>query len=341
MTVNRRDFITASAALGVLSLTKGSAQSQAVVRKKIGFVVSTKYEPSHEIAFLQGLMSKGWQAADKKATFRWLSAEGKYGHGARANTLKTHARNLRGQVDLIVTAGGLAAAAAVAQRLTEDNASTPFVFLIGRYPQSSETDSLAPALRASTLKVGGVDQNVPAQHSGNVNQLMSEGVSKGDIGLIVNDNNPMTLAEIATWNSISGINTMFQYHLTDINVDKAALPSLFKQVNALTPGGIIVSSDPYFRSVASEFVSQLRSSSGGNFHGVACYPAADFQEFDNEPNILSQNTAPLATEDPTDAKACYYQLGVKAADALDGVITTGTALSTWTSGAWTPGPFPT
>src|SRR5438445_381812 len=130
MKATRRDFIHTSAAFGVLSVTKADAQpatapaagTQAAVAsaKNIGVVISTRDQPNHLMAFLQALNDQGWgTGAAKKAAFSWASADGHYGlnHKELHNHTKKHLR--RHGVHLIVAAGGLTSAMAVAEALND------------------------------------------------------------------------------------------------------------------------------------------------------------------------------------------------------------------------------
>jgi hypothetical protein len=327
MKESRRDFIKTSAALGVLSVTKASAQAalQPAVAKTIGFVVSTKDKANHIAAFLQALNDGGWEAAGQKASVFWLSAEGEY--GPMHDELKNHAkRHLARNVNMIVAAGGLPAAVAVAAAIDENNATTPFIYLIGRRPTSNTGDDVdAAPLYKSNYKAGGVDQNLPALNKENLQLLKTHGVAIDKVGLIVNDNNPITKPEVTAWKNLSdpvssqNPDPKFIFDLQGEN--EQSLPVLLKKIRDVSPqkpDGIVVSSDPYLRSVGADFDAQLRAPAGGNFTGWVCYP---YKEYLDPPasaqSIQSTSTPALATEDPTDLNTAYYQLGKKTAQVLD------------------------
>src|SRR5262249_24740344 len=110
-------------------------------------------------------------------------------------------------VDLIVAAGGLPAATAVATALKENSAAkkntAPFIFLIGRFPTVEDADPGVKDLFESPFKAGWIDQNVPAQHVATLKLIKNMGVSIARVGLIVNPNNPMTASEISLWKTLS------------------------------------------------------------------------------------------------------------------------------------------
>jgi hypothetical protein len=203
MDKSRRDFIALSAAAGagILTVTKAAAQT---ATKKIGFVVSTRDMPGHAASFLQALDDAGWETGSKKATVFWASADGKY--GGTHDELQKHAQKHIGRgVDMIVAAGGLMTAIAVAKACdARAPANFPFVYLIGRSPTSaSGDDAAAAAFYNSQHKVGGVDQNIPAQNEKSFAQLQSASqgaVTASNVGLIVNDNNAISKPEVSEWN---------------------------------------------------------------------------------------------------------------------------------------------
>jgi len=169
----------------VLSVTKASAVfATPAVLKTIGTVVSTPIQPNHLAAFEQALDANGWQTATKRALVDPDSAGSKYGLSSSGHTeLKDIAQSdIDQKVDLIVAAGGLPAAVAVATAVNNNlTTAPPFIFLIGRYPLSGETEGAALYNCPTSKKVGGVDQSVPAQNPSNFTQLNS--ASSGTVTL--------------------------------------------------------------------------------------------------------------------------------------------------------------
>jgi hypothetical protein len=338
MNKSRRDFIAASAGMGILSVTKAAAQA---TTKRIGFVVSTADMPGHVASFLQGLDDAGWQTATKKATVVWASAGGKYGSGH--DDLQKHAAKhiLRG-VDVIVAAGGLMTAIAAAKACGAAAASAanvpPFVYLLGRSPASASGDDVDAAdLFNSTYKAGGVDQNIPAQNEANFQMLqtVSNGVvTAANVGLIVNDNNAITKPETTLWTKSGGHDPRFIYRLQGEN-DQGLSPMLQKlRLANPQPAGIVVSCDPFIRSLGPAFDAQLRAPNGGKFTGWVCYPFREYLDpLAANPNSLVSSTTPaLATDDPTDQNSAYYQLGKKTAQVLDRIVagtTTNVGVVAW------------
>jgi hypothetical protein len=352
MKKSRRDFIKTSTAIGMLGVTEASAQPVTpTAAKKIGFVVSTRDQPNHLLAFLQGLQSPtangpGWgPTLSKKATLFWLSADGQYGsaHDELENHAKKHIRQHK--VDMIVAAGGLTAAIAVAKALNAVAPTHfPFIYLIGRSPLAAETD--AAAFFSSQHKSGGIDQNIPAQNEKSFQQMKdaSKNVVTADtVGLIVNDNNAMSKPEVDLWTA-QGHKPSLVFQVPGENDQQMSL--LFQKIKQTNPQptGIVVSSDPYFRSIGPEFDMNLRDASGGNFAGWVCYPYEDYLDQDppaNKQSIKSDYTPPLATDDPTDQKSAYYQLGIKAGTVLDALVTTpgskpDVGILTWNGSDWGP-----
>jgi hypothetical protein len=349
---SRRAFIKTSAALGVLSVTKASGVfAAAPVLKTIGFVVSTPIQPNHLAAFEQALDANGWQTATRRALVDPDSAGSKYGpaHNELRNISQTY---IEQGVDLIVAAGGLPAAIAVATAVNNNlTTAPPFIFLIGRYPVSGEADGADLYNCPTSKKVGGVDQNLPAQNPSNFTQLNSKSsgvVTIGTVGLIVNKNNPITAPEVAAWQAQGRVNQNYIFSLKGENNDTNSMRQLLKDISRQTPNGIVVSSDAYLRSIGLSFDLLLRapaSGGGGGFSGWACYPYREYRLASTQ-SMYSESTPALAVDDLTDQNTGYYQLGLKAAQALSNTLTSAKALTTWTktstsSYSWVDGAFPT
>lgn len=343
MKKSRRAFIKR------LSVRKASG---APVLKTIGFVVSTPIRPNHLAAFEQALDANGWQTPTKRALVDPDSAGSKYGsaHNELRNISEAY---IEQGVDLIVAAGGLPAAVAVATAVNNNlTTAPPFVFLIGRYPASGETDGAALYNCPPSNKVGGVNQNLPAQNPSNFMQLNSKSggvVTIGTVGLIVNKNNPITGPEVAEWLAQGGINQNYIFSLKGENNDTNSMRQLLRDISRQTAcNGIVVDSDPYLRSIGVSFDSLLRapaSGGGGGFTGWACYPYREYL-FTNTQSMYSESTPALAVDDLTDQNTGYYRLGLKAAQALSNTLTSANALTTWTktstsSFSWVDGAFPT
>jgi len=339
MNESRRDFIKGSLAISVITVSKATRTQAAPAKKRVALVVSTKKKDNHEAAFAQALSNFHWHPVrnDKHA-------DGDYGK------IKNDAGNVASQVDLIVAAGGLPTAIAVATALREGSSATPFVFLVGRYPRSaSGYDAAAADLFNSSNKAGGVDQNVPAQNQSNFKLLKdNHGVAIDKVGLIVNDQNPITTPEVAEWRNITDSGKQpdprFIYHLA--TNDANGVKKLFDDIRNTTaprPDGIIVSSDAFLRSVGNvDFDKELRDAGGGNFPGWACYPYKEYvlDTAGVTKGVYSPYTPELAAPAATNPNTAYWQLGLKAVDALTG---NDARLATWDSsnGSWVDGDFPT
>jgi hypothetical protein len=123
------------------------------------------------------------------------------------------------------------------------------------------------------------------------------------------------------------------------------MSALFQKIGSgPQPAGIVVSSDPFFRSVGPEFDARLRDASGGNFSGWVCYPYQEYLDQDppaNAQSLKSDYAPALATDDPTDQKSAYYQLGRKAATVLAALdtkppptTTPNVGITTWNGSNW-------
>jgi hypothetical protein len=347
MKKSRRTFIKASAALGALSVMKASGVfAAAPVLKTIGFVVSTPIQPSHLAAFEQALDANGWQTATQRALVDPDSAGGTYGP-ARNELKKIAQGHIDQRVDLIVAAGGLPAAVAVAAAVKSNlGTAPPFIFLIGRYPASGEADGADLYDCPMSKKVGGVDQNVPAQNPSNFTLLNSKSggvVTIGTVGLIVNKNNPITEPEVAVWKAQRGINEDLIFYLKGENNDNNSMRRLLGDISNQTLNGIVVSSDAFLRSKGRDFDARLRTSAGGGgggFRGWACYPYNEYLfQTPGEPGtpggIYSMSTPALAVDDLQEQNTAYYKLGLKAAQVLSNTLTSTQALTTWTKNSST------
>jgi hypothetical protein len=367
MKESRRSFVKTSIAFGTLIVTKAIAQPgrpAVVSRKQIGVLVSTKDRLKHDNAFQQALSTKGWDRS--KVQFDYKHADDDYNVSTNQTLKNLAGQHIANRADLIVAAGGLPTATAVASAVTAsiaggNNATPPFIFLIGRYPTSNAgTDVEAADLYSCsrTYKVGGVDQAVPAQNQGNFEllRIKSTGVVTIDtVGLIVNNNNPITPPEIDAWRGLRDttdpgkrINSNFIYPIKDPNNQNHGISNLLTSIRNANPQptGIVVSSDAYLREVGDvDFDAQLRdatsSNKGGHFNGWVCYPYKEYV-LASAKSIYSATTPVLATDpdDPTYTMAAYYQLGITAATILDQLVS-GTSpanagLTTWNGSQWNP-----
>jgi hypothetical protein len=164
MKESRRDFIKTSITFGTLIVTKAFAQpsSPAVVSKKlIGFLVSTRDRDKHDNAFQQALSTKGWN--NSNLTVDPKHADDDYDVNKNQTLKDLAGQHIAKNADLIVAAGGLPTATAVASAVTASVAkgikTPPFVFLVGRYPTSNTgVDQKAADLYNCdrAYKVGGV-----------------------------------------------------------------------------------------------------------------------------------------------------------------------------------------
>jgi len=362
MKQSRRNFATTSIAFGIATVTKVGAQTT----WKIGFLVSTKKKDEHDNAFKQVFTDNHFNI-----NFMPLRADDDY--DTSETTLKKLAnQHIAGKVDLIVAAGGLPTADAVAYavqaEINKPGTPPPFVFLIGRYPQkdpkTGKPDS-APDLfncvetytvngAVKMAKAGGVDMAMVTQNQSNFGQLNKSpmNVPFDAIGLIVNNNNWITQPEVTDWTTKvkdnAGNHPSNIYPIMSANTAGNAISNMLSKIKAglstvNQPTGIVVSSDAFLREAGDslKFDDQLRDSNGGNFKGYVCYPYQDYVV--SGKSFVSTTTPLLAnTNNLKDQNAAYYQLGLAALTVLN--KNSSAKLTTWdntTKPPWNNGPFPT
>jgi hypothetical protein len=201
--------------------------------------------------------------------------------------------------------------------------------------------------------LAGWDQAVPTQNQANFQLLRIKSTGKvtiDTVGLIVNDNNPITPPEIDAWSKLTdptdpgkSINPNFVYHITDANNQNQGISNLLTRIRKNSqPNGVVVSSDPYLREVGNkDFDVQLRDASnpnrGGHFKGWVCYPFQEYAVAKGANSIWSGTTPVLATDDATNPMAAYYILGLTAAAILDQIEKSqplNAGLTTWDGVNW-------
>src|SRR5215510_15095940 len=133
---NRRDFIKATAAAGVIASSDASAQPASI--PWIGFIHSTRLDETWQTAFFEGLREQRWegdpsenlQAGMSRVAIRKFDAGGKYKSTDVSNISRAIANTiaeLGPQLKLIVTGGGMASGLAAA------GISVPCLVSLGRY----------------------------------------------------------------------------------------------------------------------------------------------------------------------------------------------------------------
>jgi hypothetical protein len=363
MKESRRDFVGTSIAFGMLSVTKVIAQpgSRAAVSKKnIGFLVSTKLRDKHDNAFQQALSTQGWDS--NKVQYDWQHADDNYNISPNQTLKDLAGQHITKKADLIVSAGGLPTATAVAYAVTtytpknpsDPPTPPPFIFLIGRYPTSNSGIDLDAADLyncSRTYKVGGIDQAIPNQNQANFEllRIKSAGLVTIDtVGLIVNNNNPITPPEMDAWSRLTdatdpGNTTDPSLIYAIANPNDQGITELLDTIKNADPQPtvIVVSSDAYLREVGNvDFDTQLRAADGGNFQGWVCYPYPEYVRKPKANSIYSATTPVLATNNPTYTDAAYYQLGLTAADVLDQQMNNtspqNAGLKRWNGSGWDP-----
>ncbi len=337
MKKSRRQFIKASAAIGMLGASEASARTAKRRRPfpsslpEIGLVHTTDFNSKQKKEFLQALTDSNL-TEDTDFTFTPKPANDAYGYGATFLE-DTVGQFIKNNVALIVAAGGLRSGLAAANTLKgQSNKTIPFIFLVGAQDSGLDYNNS-----------GGIDLNTPGQNEDRFKKLQEKdsAVTAANVGLIVNDNAAIPDTEINLWTSTQN------NHQADLVVhifsskgnDYSQLVSEFKSKKDILAKakGIVVSSDPFFRQFRSAFDSALRDPNGGNFTGWVCYP---FNELPNTTinNVYADSSPPLSSTGTNGQPSAYYKLGLKAAYVLKNKSDTtpipNAKITQWNGSTW-------
>jgi hypothetical protein len=176
----------------------------------------------------------------------------------------------------------------------------PFVYLSARVPST-----------AASTKYCGVVLNTAAQYRDGVAAL---GVDPAGVWLVQNNNSEMAKAEFDQWPGLVGNTNRFGFFKTAAGAplpnDASQYPAEVAKLRAVNPHGIVLSSDPFFRSTAPQLKAALAT-----LNIPVCYP---FKEFNpSGQDILLPDGAALSSVFYSDKANAYYQLGDRAAAVLD------------------------
>jgi hypothetical protein len=335
MAQNRRDFIKTSAAITVFAVSKASAQ----VPRSIGMVHSTEFNMEFQDCFFLGLANMGWARNPTPAQnpinipipprgANPGNAQGHYGGSYGQSALEKLVRDHRQQgvpMHVVVVGGGLASHLAAWSELT--NVDIPFVYLAGRMPQTTPS---------ADGKYCGVILHYSAQHSQAVAQFNQLGISTASVWLVQNANSGMSAPEWQDWKSTINGNR-FMFFDKNANNDETKFQGEVTKLKALNPMGIVVSSDPFFRLKATQFVTAMRAGLGNNV--TICYPFPDFTRSGND--FLLPGRATLSSTNPVVIpNTAYYMLGQRVGDVLNNSTTTQPVPTTpissvqWNGATW-------
>ncbi len=216
--------------------------------------------------------------------------------------------------DLIVTAGGLVTAVAAAAELT--TADPKFVFLSGAALPGPKPPALA----------GGVNINNASEDVARKQVLTGRpfNVPSGHIYLVVNNNSPLN--DGAGWPPAK-VARFFNNAPNPPTNDPNTGVHFIAEFQALaqqnpTPGGLVVSADPYFRLWRTAFTVALAAV----LPVPVCYAYQDFIDainaLPNTPNINNSRALDLPNlnnpANPNDPNTAYFQLGKQAGRFLAG-----------------------
>src|SRR5712672_2814545 len=134
---NRRDFIKATAAAGVVAAASDASAQPATI-PWIGFVHSTRLDETWQAAFFEGLREQKWegdpsenlQPGMSRVNIKKFEAGGKYKSTDVSNLSRAIANTIADvgpQLKLIVTGGGMATGFAAA------GISIPCIVMVGRF----------------------------------------------------------------------------------------------------------------------------------------------------------------------------------------------------------------
>jgi hypothetical protein len=318
---NRRDFIKVTASLGFLGVSDASAEAVKPFAgtPKIGIVHSTDFDGTLAQCFIYGLGVAGWAeqptGTQKKVEIKAKKVvQGKYGYGHPTDLEDAVKGHLPGGVDLIVAAGGIAAATAAASALV--GTQVPFVCLIGRMPETG----IPPANNS-----GGVNLDTPGQNKQRVTELTTHfynpPIDPTNVYLVVNANSQMTKQEVVDWNAAVNQNVMMFFEAAPNDNTNDNFLNYVKELATTSPkpSGLVISSDPYFRYDGNPAL--LTRALADELNIPVCYP---FQEFKDAAPAASKSNSivygPQLSTSNSDqaeiAKTAYYQLGYKAGNVL-------------------------
>jgi hypothetical protein len=318
MTKSRRNFLAASAAMGVLGATDAFAQD---ATPWIGWLHSTAIEPDLEQAFLEGLRNKGWEgdptqplpASRKRVIIRRVNGNGKYKYNS-VDDLKRGAADLRNHTSpnlkMLITAGGIVSGLAVA-----DIRDLPLLVLMGRFNQ----------VVADNGRVGGILFDRPYGSTQNdaliakLNYLTNPNtyaIRPEKICLIYNGNSSMGSAESSEWlTSVNRVGKSLdakQSTSGPLENNRIVWRRVFDDaVAALGPGrkAIILSSDPFFTSKRQRIIRLAQQYDGL----VMCYPLQEYYDDAVEPDTDDKSRA--MSFGPK-LKTVYSDLGAMAGQLL-------------------------
>jgi hypothetical protein len=321
MAGNRRQFIAGTASATVVGISEASAQKRGRQRRLAGLHSPPSFGVVHTIAleaqfkncFLAGLASKNWSptpsGSQRKVAYAGaVGLNGQYGGGYGHTGLRNAIKNLVGQADVIVTAGGLVGQAAAWTQLT--GVDVACVFLIGREPAGG-------ILGTGNGKFCGVILNTQGQYQDAITALSNSPYSADParIYLVQNANSEMAGIESQDWKSQINTN-VFQFFREQNHDENQFLQQVAKlQASSPSPSALVISSDPFFRSKAQRFSPVVAA-----LNVPICYPFQQLYDADTRDSsykLLLPNGAKLSGADTSNSNYAYYQLGAKTGEVLD------------------------
>jgi hypothetical protein len=251
MARNRRDFLKASAAIGVLGVSEASAKPvrrrrRGTSSKYIGVISSIAIDPGLLGAFTQQLPNGTTVTPYPSLTYN-------------KNKLTRQIKKLDNDPAcvLIVTIGGSVTYEAANAYLTDSN-QKQFISLVGSVPESANQ---------SSQLYGGVALNSAETNSYRIKWLKNNaGFPPNQITLLRNLNSEMRAREAALWAG----NECIVNGGNDTNGDNSNATYAADFAKISTPA-VIISADPYFQDSKAQLIQAANA-----WGGYVCYPLQDY-----------------------------------------------------------------
>ena len=320
---SRRDFIKATAAVGLVGASEASAQPAQSVQLaeagnagrasatpkpqiKIGFLHSMTLESGLEEAFLEGLRSTGAYEGDPKVVIDPATTtrvrikkrihSGNYGPSDDADDLGKLGKAVHGKnISLVIATGGVVAARAV-WSATDPNTNPAKIFAI--------------AGRADGAPAGAITWNLDSvtNDQDRLNKFISyfsPQLKPENVWLLYNSNSAMGSHESDVWPGGGSENANNGAHNEDMDLAKA-----FNNIAANHAAkAVMVSADPFFFSHRGLVITEAKQ------HKLKmCYPNTEFWKSANGDGSSISVGPTLAS--------VYRDVGVKAAAYLANSSTT-------------------
>jgi hypothetical protein len=313
MSRNRRDFIKATASIGLLGMSEASGKPNQKARLRvaaaspyIGVVTSINIGSGLKSAFLNGYKANGGTLTSVQ--YNPASPDGQYGLQTMVNIVKMYDSD--SNCKLIVTVGGFVTFVAANSYVTATS-QKKFISLVG---------GTMPVDSWSSRLYGGVSLGSIALNMNRIIYLVNnKNQTMANIALLQNLNSQMRTQEHSNWTTLGsgpvvfGGNNASGANYNTFSTDFTNLPS---SVTA-----VIISADPFFQDSKQQLISAANTWLMMDLARYVCYPLQDFQNSGvgttspqgGQSTLLGPS---LAGANATDITGAYYILGQQAALAI-------------------------